>query len=117
MGSTKDKTPALQKSGIYCFECSECGRKYYGQTKRSVEMRFKDHCQCIRLNHPNKSAIAAHFLYDGHENVNIECVKLLRQVKDDKRLDAYEAYHIQRDDNALNQDRGNIESPLFNLIN
>lgn len=116
LGTTKDKTPVLQKSGIYCYTCDECGRKYYGQTRRSIEVRFKDHCQCIRLNHPNKSAIAAHCLHDGHENVNIENLKLVRQVNDEKRLDAYEAYYIQRDVDCLNQDRGNIESPLFNLI-
>lgn len=117
LGSTKDRMPNINKSGIYCYECSECGRKYYGQTKRSIEVRFKDHCACIRLNHPNKSAIASHFLIDGHENVNIENLTLLRQVKDERRLDAYEAYQIQRDENALNQDRGNIESCLFKLIN
>lgn len=112
-GSTKDKTPNLEKSDIYYYECCECKRKYYGQTKRSIETCFKDHCACIRLNHPYKSAIASHVLIDGHENINKENLCLLRQVNDDRRLDAYEAFHIQRDDNSLNLDRGNIDSCLF----
>lgn len=113
LGSTKDKIPCLQKSGIYAIKCNDCERKYYGLTKRNIETRFKDHLQCVRLNHPNKSAVAAHILNDGHENINIDCVSLVKQVNDERRLDAYEAFYIQSDDNALNLDRGNIESCLF----
>lgn len=116
LGSTKDKTPQIKKSGVYVFECSECNRKYYGQTKRDIETRYNDHCQCIRLNHPNKSAIASHVLIDGHTHISKDDVKLLKQVRDERRLDAYEAYYIQRDENALNSDNGNISSCLFSLI-
>lgn len=116
LGSTKNKKPPLSKSGVYVYECDECQRKYYGQTKRSIECRFKEHCACIRLNHPYKSAIAAHALVDGHENVSIQNLKLLKQVRDDRRLDVYEAIYIQSDANTLNQDRGNVESNLFALI-
>lgn len=117
LGSTKDKIPNIHKSGIYCYTCSVCNKKYYGQTKRSIEVRFKDHIQCIRLNHPYKSAIASHVLVDGHDNVNKENLELLKQVFDERRLDAYEAYYIQKDEDALNQDTGNISSCLFKLIN
>lgn len=114
--TNRTKKPPLSKSGIYMYECNDCGRKYYGQTKRSLECRFKEHVACIRLNHPYKSAIAEHALKDGHEDVNIENLTLLKQVRDEKRLDVYEAIYIQKDDNALNQDRGNVESCLFTLI-
>lgn len=109
LGSTKDKTPKLNKSGIYTVTCGECKRVYYGQTKRSVEERYKEHVQCIRLNHPNKSAVASHVIIDGHTNISRENVNLLKQVNDCRRLDAYEAFYIQNDENALNQDNGNIE--------
>ena len=112
LGSTKDKTPELQKSGIYAVQCSECDKTYYGQTKRSIEERFKEHTQCIRLNQPNKSAIAAHVINEGH-GVNKKSLKLLKQVNDDRRLDAYEAYYIQSNTNSLNLDSGNIESCLL----
>lgn len=117
LGSTKDKTPPLNKCGVYVFECSECKRKYYGQTKRDLETRIGEHFQCIRLNYPNKSAIASHVLIDEHAHINKTDFKLLKQVNDSRRLDAYEAYHIQRDENALNLDQGNITSCLFGLIN
>lgn len=48
--------------------------------------------------------------------VTINNLKLLKQVNEDQRLDAYEAFYIQNDDTALNQDRGNIESCLFSHI-
>jgi len=50
LGSTKDKIPNLEKSGIYSVQCGDCGKTYYGQTRRSVQERFKEHIQCIRLN-------------------------------------------------------------------
>lgn len=114
--ANKTKKPPLSKSGVYAYECDVCHRKYYGQTKRSIECRFKEHEACIRLNNPYKSAIAAHALVDGHSNVNIENLKLLKQVRNERSLDVYEAFYIQKDDNSLNQDNGNIVSNLFELI-
>ena len=93
--------------------CNECEKKYTGQTKRSIEKRFSEHCACIRLNQAHKSAVAAHVLIDGHTNINKDCVKLKKQVNDCRRLDAYEAFYIQNDTDSLNQDNGNIESYLF----
>lgn len=116
LGSTKDKTAMLKKSGIYEIECTKCNRKYYGQTKRNIETRMNDHKSYVRLNQPNKSAIASHIIFECQENVCMENVKLLEQVNDDKQLDAYEAHYIQRDPNALNSDKGNIESCLFSRV-
>ena len=113
LGSTKDKIEPLKKSGIYTVTCNECEKKYTGQTKRSIEKRFSEHCACIRLNQAHKSAVAAHVLIDGHTNINKNCVKLKKQVNDCRRLDAYEAFYIQNDTDSLNQDNGNIESYLF----
>lgn len=116
LGSTKDKIDNIEKSGIYSITCNDCKKVYYGQTKRSIATRFKDHCTYIRLNYPNKSAVAAHVLIDGHTNVDSDCVRLVKQVNDERRLDAYEAYYIQNDDNALNLDNGNIDSYLFKCV-
>jgi hypothetical protein len=38
----------------------ECGRAYIGKTGRSVDIRLKVHERHIRLEHPDKSAIAEH---------------------------------------------------------
>ena len=116
LGSTKDKLSVWQKSGIYEIECEKCERKYYGQTKRSMETRVKDHKSYIRLNQPHQSAIASHIISECGGNINNEKVKLLKQVNDSRRLDAFESYYIQCDENPLNLDGGKIVSCLFNRV-
>jgi hypothetical protein len=52
--------------GFYRISC-ECGRVYIGQTGRSVDIRLKQHQWHIRLEHPDKSAIAEHSIDQGHD--------------------------------------------------
>lgn len=111
--STKDKKKNLEKPGIYQIECNQCHRKYYGQTKRSVEQRFKEHKHYILNNEPRRSAYAHHIISENHWPINLCDVRLLKCVHDDRKLDAYESMYIQRDEDALNADKGNIESELF----
>lgn len=117
LGSTKDKIDVLEKTGIYQINCEDCDLKYYGQTKRTISKRFKEHMSYIKYNQPEKSALANHVLENEHFNISLKNLKLLKHVTDSSKLDAYEAFFIQRDDNALNLDSGNISSNLFNLLN
>jgi hypothetical protein len=55
----------LRTPGVYRIPC-ECGRVYIGQTGRSVDIRIKEHQRHIRLNHPDKSAVAEHSIDQGH---------------------------------------------------
>jgi hypothetical protein len=56
----KTKTP-----GVYRIPW-ECGKVYIGQTGRSVDTRLKEHQRHIRLEHPDKSAVAEHTVDLGH---------------------------------------------------
>jgi hypothetical protein len=49
----------LKTPGVYSVPC-ECSQVYIGQTGRSVETRVKEHQRHIRLQHPDKSAVAEH---------------------------------------------------------
>jgi hypothetical protein len=49
----------LRISGVYRIPC-ECGRVCIGQTGRSADTRLKEHQRHIRLDHPDKSAVAEH---------------------------------------------------------
>jgi hypothetical protein len=49
----------LRTPGVYRIHC-ECGRVYTGQTGRSVDIRLMEHQRHIRLEHPDKSAVAEH---------------------------------------------------------
>lgn len=116
LGSTKDHIKSLEKTGIYQITCGDCNLKYYGQTKRTISKRFKEHSGYIKTNQPGKSAIANHVLCNDHFNVSLDNVKLVKQVNDANKLDAYETFFIQRDVNALNLDNGNIQTDLFKLL-
>jgi hypothetical protein len=49
----------LKTPGVYSVSC-ECGQVYIEQTGLSIETRVKDHQCHIRLQHPDKSAMAEH---------------------------------------------------------
>jgi hypothetical protein len=55
----------LRTSGVYRIPC-ECGRVYIKQTCRSVDIGLKEHQRHIRLEHPDKSAVAEHNIDQGH---------------------------------------------------
>jgi hypothetical protein len=55
----------LRTPGVYRIPC-ECGKVYIGQTGRSVDIRIKEHQRHIRLDHPDKSAVAEHSIDQGH---------------------------------------------------
>jgi hypothetical protein len=55
----------LRTPGVYSTPC-ECGQVYIGQTGRSVDTRLKELQRHIRLEHPDKSAVAEHSINLGH---------------------------------------------------
>lgn len=129
LGSTKDKIKILEKSGIYQIICSCCGSIYYGQSRRQVQIRYKEHLSSIKNNKPTKSSVAEHALTNLHLNfkeiddaVKKKEFKLLKAVTNSMRLDAYESFYIHRHTRKkpnvglMNTDQGNISSCLFNCI-
>jgi DNA-binding transcriptional MerR regulator len=60
----KDKL-SLRTSGIYRIPC-ECGEVYVGQTGRTIEARFKEHRRHVRLNQPERSAVAENSVTKYH---------------------------------------------------
>jgi hypothetical protein len=55
----------LRTPGVYRILC-ECGRVYIGQTRRSVDIRLKEHQRHASLQHPDKSAVVEHSIDQGH---------------------------------------------------
>lgn len=115
LGSTKDKKENLEKSGIYRIKCSYCDAVYVGQTRRTVRKRLADHIKYIEKRQTQSSAFAAHAIQNKHLNVTTENVELIKNVRDERRLDAYECVYIRKNESAVNLDNGNIESVLFSL--
>jgi UV DNA damage repair endonuclease len=55
----------LRTYGVYRIP-RQCGSVYIGQTGRSVDIRLKEHQRHVRLEHPDKSAVAEHSIDQGH---------------------------------------------------
>lgn len=116
LGSLKDQKDMLRKSGIYEIKCDNCSAIYIGKTKRNLLVRYKEHKGHAVKNRPEKSAVAKHLLENDH-CCSICNIKLKKEINDARRLDAYESFFISKHNGPLmNNDHGNIESPLFGLI-
>ncbi|XP_031555559.1 uncharacterized protein LOC116292390, partial [Actinia tenebrosa] len=66
---SKPKDPidkGSQTGVVYSIPCHECVIKYIGETKRALKTREKEHQAALRLNHPDKSALAEHAMKTGH---------------------------------------------------
>jgi hypothetical protein len=66
LGNQKDKTPDLEKSGIYLIKCKKCGKDYIGQSRRRVGKKFDDHQGYITAYQLTKSGIADHVIMENH---------------------------------------------------
>lgn len=115
LGSIKDVHPVLHKSGIYSVTCRTCGRIYFGKSIRKIYIRYNEHEHSA--NWRNKTAVGKHIFTTRH-NVNISGLKLVQQVTNHKKIEWYEAIHIQKNwhKNLLNMDKGSVNSPLLSLF-
>jgi hypothetical protein len=62
LGSPKDVVDERAKSGIYEIQCQTCPVVYYGQTRRSIDERFKEHMSMDRTRAEEISSVAKHLL-------------------------------------------------------
>jgi len=106
----KDRQLNEDKSGIYQINCNNCTKLYIGQTKRSIRTRFKEHTSNIRLNHPEKSAIANHCITTGH-TIRENNLKILKPVSNSYYLNAWETFYINisNEDDLINNEGGPIQ--------
>jgi predicted GIY-YIG superfamily endonuclease len=125
LGNPKDKPESLEKSGIYQIKCEGCNAQYIGQTRRSTATRFNEHLRHIKYNHPNLSSVASHVLKhinqpNTQHAINMDSISLLKEVHKPNQLDAYESIFIRKRQKEnvelLNEDDGNVNSRLFDLI-
>jgi hypothetical protein len=108
--------------GIYRIPC-EWGKVYIGQTGCSMDTRLKEHQRYIRLEHPDKSAIAEHIVDLGHR---IQFHKTSILTTKTRYMDhiVREAIQIELHPNNMNREvsfclsHGSLSSvPSRNLLN
>lgn len=114
LGNTKDKIPDNQKSGIYTIKCNDCEQVYIGQSRRAIEIRYKEHRNHWLKGQPEKSSVAKHMIDEFH-GFGTGNLKLLKSVPRNSYLDAFESLFIHKTKKTMNADEGPIISPLFKL--
>ncbi|KAJ8949363.1 hypothetical protein NQ318_012027 [Aromia moschata] len=99
LGKPKDKINNNEKSGIYEYT------------------KFKEHMAHLKYGRTEKSCVAQH-AFDNNHRIDINNLKLIRNVTNSRQLDAFESLEIIKCNNSMNEDNGPIPtSPLFALIN
>lgn len=101
-----EKDPAEENTGqiekIQKRACLEIG-----QTKRSIFTHYKEQLSHLKYENFSRSASAKHAADNSH-TLNINCFKLLKQVIDPKKVNAWESLLITKNRKSLvNIDRAN----------
>lgn len=126
LGSTKDPVDALGKSGVYKISCPHCDKIYIGQTKRTLDTRFKEHLAEVTkatketekgMHYHFKSKIAEHIFNEDHQ-LTKDNISILRHIQNPWKLDVAESLEIykQTKSNLLNKDQGNGYTWLFRML-
>ena len=113
--NSKDKENFLNKPGIYKIDCPKCQKCYIGQTRRNIQVRFKEHIYHSKFHNIDKSAIALHTYETGHQ-FKIENIKLIKHSTSNK-LNMLEAIFMKKFlNNLLNNDLSQINHSLLDLF-
>ena len=86
---------ADEKCGIYEISCKDCNQKYVGQTRRSIQTRFKEHMAHLKYGRTEKSSVAQH-AFDNNHRIDKNNLRLIRNVRNNRQLDAFESLEISR---------------------
>jgi hypothetical protein len=97
----------LKVPGVYRIPC-ECRKVYVGQTGRSIGARGKEHTRQIRLDKPEKSAVAEHSVNTGLQ-IDFSNITILDRISGYMDRVVKEAIHVRL--NKVNFNRDNA----FNL--
>jgi hypothetical protein len=104
----------LKIPGVYRIPCA-CRKVYIGQTGRSIEARCKEHMRHIRLDQPQKSAVAEHSINAGHK-IDFNNVSVLDRASGYMDRLVKEAIQIRINQNIITRDNGFTMSRAWNPV-
>ena len=112
----KDPVPMDQRKGVvYSVPCDGCSKVYIGQTGRSLKHRLAEHRRALKNGDVAVSALAEHTLATGH----------LVDLTKSEVIDCHpyattrcllESWHIQRNPDALNREKGTLPEVYTALL-
>ena len=86
-----------------------------GETMRALEVRSKEHRDAVRLNHPEKSAIAEHVLErNGSHDIDWTNVRVIDRAAGMKERKVREAFAIEERKPVMIRDKGVEKSRTWN---
>jgi predicted GIY-YIG superfamily endonuclease len=89
--STKDVVDKSAQSGIYEIQCQTCSAIYYGQTRRNIDKRFKEHMSMVRTRAEEKSSVAKHLLNNPGHVITPEDLSMVKKVDRQQHFEAWES--------------------------
>jgi hypothetical protein len=94
----------LRTPGVYSIPC-ECSQVYIGQTSHLVDTRLKEHQRHIRLEHPDRSAVAEHSINLRHR-IQLQNTTILSTTLRYMDRIIREAIQIELHPNSMNREDG-----------
>ncbi|CAH8541549.1 unnamed protein product [Schistosoma rodhaini] len=104
-----------QQNCVYEIKCRDCNATYVGETSRQLNVRVKEHKQCLKhipkssddvRKLENKSAIALHSLESGH-TIDFDGTRILQKAFNSyKERQTAEALYIWANPNNINRRDG-----------
>jgi hypothetical protein len=104
----------LKIPGVYSIPCG-CGKVYIGQTRRYIEARCKENTRCLRLDQPEKSAVAEHSINTGRQ-IDLNNVTVLDTASGYMDRLVKEAIQIILNHKNFNRDSGFTLSQAWNPV-
>ena len=118
--SVKDRLPIDHSTHVvYAIKCGTCDEEYVGETLRALHVRCREHRDAIRLDHPEKSAVAEHVLdckNDQPHEIKWSEVTVLDHATHTRERKIRESFQIEKRNPSLNRDRGIERSAIWNAI-
>lgn len=98
--NNKDKVKDIDKSGIYKMKCEICLKFYVIQTSRSCQCRWEEHMKAIEKE-DLRSSVAQHIFDNPTHKIIKWNSEVIKQVRRDKYLDAWESFYIDKHKNEI----------------
>jgi len=104
------------KNCVYRINCSDCSRPYYGETKRPLNIRIKEHRDNTRKGLVDKSKIAHHCWSENHQ-MNFNEAKIVHREPHFFKRKLIEASYIKLSDQPISQSSVEIRPLWLPILN